>query len=101
MIKNGQKALVPGQRLLLLLFATVFLTGCWGRNEVEDLGFVLGIGIDKAGDENSDHLRLTVAVAIPQALAGGGGEVGAGGQGDGPGVLVRFGWGCQVGAGLG
>lgn len=33
--------------IMLLLASTVLITGCWDRREIEDLGIVVGIAIDK------------------------------------------------------
>lgn len=41
------------------------LTGCWGRHELNDLAIVLGLGIDKAGDE----IKVTAQVVIPSGVS--------------------------------
>lgn len=43
-------------------------TGCWGRHEIEKLGFVLVAGLDI---EKSQHMLVTVQIAKPFTIAGG------------------------------
>ncbi|NLY43938.1 MAG: hypothetical protein GX066_08225 [Clostridiaceae bacterium] len=33
--------------LVLLLFFTMLLTGCWDRKDIESRGYVIGVAIDK------------------------------------------------------
>ncbi len=47
------------------------LTACYDNTEIEDLAYVVAIGIDEA-DNNS--FNLTFQTAVPQAITGGGGE---------------------------
>lgn len=79
---------------VLLVSATLLLTGCWDRLEIEERAVVLGIGIDlvrsdtekKEGDiseltgvfpaPTKDRLKLTVQVAIPGRIPLGPGEGG-------------------------
>lgn len=56
---------------LLILLIVLFMPGCWGARETDQLGYILSIGIDK-GKENI--VAITFTVAIPQASAGGGGS---------------------------
>lgn len=59
---------------LLLLLSLV--AGCWNRREIEDLNFVLAVGLDKSATEN----KVQVTVQMPlikkakQEQEGGGGE---------------------------
>lgn len=46
--------------ILLLLF---FLTGCWDKRELEQLGFVVAIGIDQA---KNNKLDVTFQIANPE-----------------------------------
>jgi len=46
----------------------MFLTSCWNRREIETLGFVLAVGVDKAAEEGK--IMLSVQIAKPFALAG-------------------------------
>ena len=55
--------------ILLLVCLLLSLSGCWSRREIETLGFVMAMGIDKAQEEGK--LQLTMLVAKPFALGGG------------------------------
>ena len=68
-------------RLLLpVLLCLAAATGCWDREEVENLGFVLALGIDSLPGH---RVEVTVQVAIPLRLSPSGGGAGAGGGGGG------------------
>lgn len=72
--------------LILLLVATLCLTGCWDRQEVNDLAIVDLVAIDKA----PQGLRLTVSVVVPSKAAmatGDGGGDGGGSKTAGPAAL--------------
>lgn len=49
---------------VLLLSLSLLLTGCWDRKELNDLGIMMGLGVDMAGDQ----IKVTAQVAIPSAL---------------------------------
>ncbi|MBZ4653979.1 MAG: putative rane protein [Peptococcaceae bacterium] len=53
--------------LLLLIFLTSSLAGCWNRKEITDMAIVLGTGVDWTAE---GRLRLTVQIAEPGAFAG-------------------------------
>jgi len=62
-------------RLTLSIFicvtlAVTLLAGCWNRREIETLGFVTAVGADQVKEENK--VRLTVHIAKPFAIGGGG-----------------------------
>jgi spore germination protein KC len=60
----------------LLIFTTLFLSGCWDRREVNDIAIVLATGIDKT---NNNKIELSVQIIIPTAMGGGQqGSVGGG-----------------------
>lgn len=59
--------------LLLICLLLLFVSGCWGARETDELGYVLSIGLDK-GKENI--LQVTFQIALPQALGSGGEEKG-------------------------
>ena len=67
--------------ILLMLGVALLLTGCWDRMEINDLGIVTMVGIDRA----EAGVRLTVGVVVPaptsgqQAKGGGGRGGGVGG----------------------
>jgi spore germination protein KC len=55
---------------LILILCLLVTTGCWDRRELNDLGMVLGWGMDL----NKDGTYLASAqIAIPSKLSGGGG----------------------------
>ncbi|MCK9222950.1 MAG: Ger(x)C family spore germination protein [Limnochordia bacterium] len=54
--------------VLVVLILMMFLTSCWNRREIETLGFVLAVGVDKAAEEGK--IMLSVQIAKPFALAG-------------------------------
>jgi len=58
--------------LLLLLFTTVMLSGCWSRIELNDIGLVLGLAVD-VGEQEEVRLTLYVPRPLTQHLSGGGG----------------------------
>lgn len=62
-------------RVLLLLICTCLLGGCWDRQEVNDVAFVLGTALDKDGKK----YRTTLQVALPSQLSSGGSPGGGGG----------------------
>ncbi len=57
--------------ILLLFFCTGFLSGCYDNREIEDLAYVIAIGIDQA---EGNSFNLTFQTAVPQAITEGGGE---------------------------
>lgn len=67
-------------KLLALLLCITMLAGCWDKVEIEDRLFVLGIGVDKAKEEEkvhpNDRYSINFASPIVGALkeGGGGGE---------------------------
>lgn len=54
---------------MLLLSLAWSVSGCWNSREIETLGFVMAVGIDKAQEEGK--VQLTLLVAKPFALGGG------------------------------
>jgi spore germination protein KC len=61
--------------IMLILFSSIFLTGCWDRREVFDMAIVLGTAIDKTDD---GQIEVSIQVLIPQSI---GGSSESGGQG--------------------
>lgn len=65
-------------KLLIMLLCIVLLSGCWDKVEIEDRLFVLGIGVDKAKEEEkvhpTDRYAINFASPIVGALKDGGGE---------------------------
>ncbi|HZG17237.1 MAG TPA: Ger(x)C family spore germination protein, partial [Candidatus Bathyarchaeia archaeon] len=54
--------------LVLLLF---FTTGCWSRKEMNDIAIVMGIGIDKVGDEYLLSTQIVNPSQVAQRGSGG------------------------------
>ena len=52
--------------LCLLVLMQIGLTGCWSREEMNDLAIAVGIGIDKVGDE----FQVSAQVVLPSQIAG-------------------------------
>ncbi|WP_191991902.1 Ger(x)C family spore germination protein [Bacillus aerolatus] len=72
------------KRILFLLSLSgllLLLSGCWDRQEVNDLAIVTAAAIDKKGD---NQVELSVQVFVPKSLGGGGGQ-GGGSEGGGTG----------------
>ncbi|KAB3534868.1 Ger(x)C family spore germination protein [Alkaliphilus pronyensis] len=51
--------------LLTMLFIVVFTTSCWSRREIEDLGFVMGLGVSKTED---GFYRVVAQLANPNYI---------------------------------
>jgi len=67
--------------VILALFAGSMLTGCYDSREIDDMAYVVSLGLDKG---KTNELRMTIQIAIPVASGGGGGgeESGGGGESD-------------------
>ncbi|WP_337035646.1 Ger(x)C family spore germination protein [Paenibacillus illinoisensis] len=53
-------------RLVLSLAVLLpLLTGCWDRKELNDLGIMLGLGVDKDGDQ----VRVSAQVVVPNEVS--------------------------------
>ncbi|MHA6532455.1 Ger(x)C family spore germination protein [Paenibacillus sp. BAC0078] len=55
-----------GLLLAVMLIASLLLTGCWSRHELNDLGITLGVGIDKKDDQ---QYVVSAQLVIPEAVA--------------------------------
>jgi len=75
---------------LVALLLVVNTAGCWNRREIETLGFVSLIGIDRSQGEEA--YRVTFQIAKPAQLAPGGAGIGAGGAGGGAGEAPFAAW---------
>lgn len=64
--------------IILLIFSTGILTSCYDRREVDELAYVMAIGVDKG---ESGNVRTTFQIAIPKGM-GGGSESGGSGAGE-------------------
>lgn len=67
--------------LLFMLFTFLLLAGCWDRREIEDIGFVLGLGIDQVETEEEKeqeqgevkkkrHISIVNHFIIPEMMSG-------------------------------
>ncbi|MFD2116723.1 Ger(x)C family spore germination protein [Paenibacillus yanchengensis] len=50
---------------LMFILLSVVLTSCWNKDELNDLAIVIGLGLDKKGDE----IEITVQVVDPTQVA--------------------------------
>lgn len=52
---------------LILSFAVLLplLTGCWDRQELNELGIMLGLGVDKDGD----MIKVSAQVVVPNEVS--------------------------------
>lgn len=60
---------------LSMLLCIVTFSGCYDNNEIENLAYVMAIGIDEA---DSNSFNLTFQTAVPKSIAGG--SSGGGGE---------------------
>lgn len=51
--------------LILILFSSILLSGCWNKRELNELSIVLGLGVDK----EQDQYVLTAQVVNPSEIA--------------------------------
>ncbi|WP_150275740.1 Ger(x)C family spore germination protein [Paenibacillus tepidiphilus] len=63
-------------RLLLAMLLPLVLGGCWERRELNEMAFVLGMGIDKAEAGYRVSLQVVIPSAISSQVAGGAGSGG-------------------------
>ncbi|MFB5661947.1 Ger(x)C family spore germination protein [Alteribacillus sp. HJP-4] len=68
--KNSSLKLKPFLYCLSLLITTL-LAGCWDSAELQDIGIISGIGIDKGGETVESRYRVTVQIVNPPQVAGG------------------------------
>lgn len=67
---------------LLIVISCGLLSGCYDRREIDDLTYVIAIGLDEG---KTNNLRMTLQYAVPAAIGGGGMGGGGGGGGGGEG----------------
>lgn len=67
---------MPAKAVGLALLLAILAAGCWDVRDIEDYGFILGMGID-ASPEARQELRFTFEVVMPAQAATGGGQSGA------------------------
>lgn len=62
--------------ILILLFITINISGCWSKKELNEIAIILGTGVDYTKD---NKIQLTYQLARPAAFGGGGTGGGPGG----------------------
>ncbi|MBM7662973.1 spore germination protein [Bacillus mesophilus] len=70
-------------KILTILLILLMNSGCWDSIEIEQRGFVIGVGIDlaeKKGEEGDKLLKLTQQFVVPAAMSGSGSSSGEGTQ---------------------
>lgn len=65
--------------VMLVLFIAMFLGGCFDQREIDQLAYPMAMGLD-IGEANK--LRLTLQLAAPLSINGGGESGGGGGEGE-------------------
>jgi len=63
--------------LFFILLLSLFFTGCYDQREIDDLAYPLAMGLDLG---ETEVLRLTLQLAAPLKISGGGGESGGEGK---------------------
>lgn len=63
---------------VILVLNTIFLSGCWDSRELNELGLVMAVGVDK--EKGGDLYTVTAQVAKPSSASGQGGKSGGGGE---------------------
>ncbi len=71
-------------RLVAVIFAAIFLTGCWDQIIYEKTGLVLNLGIDPGIDD-----KIQITVSYPVISEGDGGMNGGGGSGGAKGIRAE------------
>ncbi|WP_272038538.1 Ger(x)C family spore germination protein [Paenibacillus sp. JJ-100] len=61
--------------VIALILCTSLLSGCWDREEINDIAFVIGIAVDK----EEDNYRASLQIALPGQSGSTGSEGGGGG----------------------
>lgn len=62
---------------VLLVLVVLLFSGCNGRRETDEVGYIILVGLDKAAEKGK--LNVTYQIAVPRTMAGG--EGGGGGEG--------------------
>ncbi|KGP92013.1 hypothetical protein N780_16215 [Pontibacillus chungwhensis BH030062] len=56
--------------ICILIVAVFVLTGCWDHREIEELGIITGVAIDKPEDSAQSHmLTVTNQYVLPQSIS--------------------------------
>lgn len=75
--KDGDpmRFLTKYRAVISLILCTSLLTGCWDREEINDVAFVIGIAADKEGDEYRSSLQIALPGQSGASGSEGGGAV--------------------------
>lgn len=57
-------------KLTIILFIPLFLSGCYGKTELDDLAYAIAIGADISESGDEGELDITYQIAIPVKIAG-------------------------------
>jgi len=71
---KGMKKIVA----VVMALNMIFLSGCWDTRELNELGLVMAVGVDKKKD--GEYFTVTAQIAKPSSAAGQGGKSGGGDQ---------------------
>lgn len=75
-------------QVILSLIVILSLSGCFDRRDIDDMAYVIALGIDKGQQK---ELKVTFQIAVPKNIASGGGSGGSsGGGGKGGGGQDKF-----------
>lgn len=66
-------------KLILCCTAVLFISGCYDKDEPNDIAYVTAIGIDK-NEKDEDNYNITVQFANPTNISGGSSEEGGSGK---------------------
>jgi len=78
--------IIKGAFIFLLLTISLFTTGCYDQREIDDLAYPLAMGLDLG---EAEVLRMSLQLAAPLKIGGGGGEKGSeGNQGESSAVIT-------------
>lgn len=67
------KSVNKGLGIVLAISLALLPAGCWGKSEVEELGFVLAIGIDPGSSPGT--FKVTYQMGIPKKVGDSGGNI--------------------------
>ncbi|MEL7565595.1 MAG: Ger(x)C family spore germination protein [Dehalobacterium sp.] len=83
-------------QLVILFLLLVLSTGCWSRNEVENLAIASAIGIDKVEQSGEKQILFSVLIVKPESKSGGDPAGTSGGGGGGVPGWINFAQGNSV-----
>jgi spore germination protein KC len=72
---DSMQVLIKYRAVIALILCTSMLAGCWDREEINDIAFVIGIAVDK----EEENYRASLQIALPGQSGASGSEGGGGG----------------------